>query len=200
MNTPNKLTLLRMMLVPVVMAFTLWEGFSHHYLVAGLLFLAAAITDILDGKIARRYGLVTNFGKLMDPVADKLLVCASLICFVRLDVCSAWILFVVLAREFLVTSVRLVAAGDGKVIAANAWGKWKTVSQSVAVVAVYVFLYFQELIKMSVIPQGPVTEFLNASLLSALGSGFLWISAVLTLISGAVYIGDNRGVFSEKES
>lgn len=197
MNTPNKLTLLRIILVPVIMLFLLWDGLPHNFLIAGLIFGVAAITDMLDGQIARKRGLVTNLGKLMDPVADKLLVCSTLICFVQLGLCDSWIVVIVLAREFLVTSVRLVAAGSGKIVAANGWGKAKTISQIVALVMVFVTQYFLDLVHGSVIPAGKVTDFLSPSLLSIFCGVLLWGSALLTLVSGALYMWENRGLFKE---
>ena len=135
MNLPNKLTLLRIALVPLVIAAILIE-FPFHFLVAGILFGIAAITDALDGKIARRDNLITDFGKFADPLADKILVISVLVCFVKLGLCSAVPLIIIIFREFAVTSVRLVASAKGKVIAANMWGKVKTVSQIVAIITV----------------------------------------------------------------
>ena len=129
MNLPNKLTVMRMALIPVFLVFMLVESIPHRYLIAAVIFAAASFTDYLDGHIARRDGLVTNFGKLMDPLADKLLVFSALVCFIDLEMSSALIVFIILAREFLVTSVRLIAAEQGTVIAADIWGKMKTVSQ-----------------------------------------------------------------------
>ena len=198
MNTPNKLTLLRILLVPIIMLFLLWDGLPHNFLIAGLIFIAAAVTDALDGSIARKRGLVTNFGKLMDPVADKLLVCSTLVCFVQLGLCDSWIVVIVLAREFLVTSVRLVAAGEGKIIAANGWGKAKTISQIVALVAVFVTQYFLELVQLSAVPTGAVTGLLSPAFLSIVCGVALWISALLTLVSGALYLWDNRELLNAK--
>ena len=133
MNLPNKLTVMRMALIPVFLVFMLVESIPHRYLIAAVIFAAASFTDYLDGHIARRDGLVTNFGKLMDPLADKLLVFSALVCFIELEMSSALIVFIILAREFLVTSVRLIAAEQGTVIAADIWGKMKTVSQPPAI-------------------------------------------------------------------
>lgn len=125
MNLPNKLTVLRMAMVPFFVGALLWQELPHRYLVALLLFVAASYTDHLDGKIARSRNLITNFGKFMDPLADKILVISALICFVSLDLINPWWVLVIVAREFLVTSLRLVAADEGVVIAANKWGKAK---------------------------------------------------------------------------
>lgn len=142
MNTPNKLTIARICAVPVVMAVLLlelwlpdtWAPFTRAF--AGLLFVAAAITDAIDGNMARKYNLITDFGKFLDPLADKMLVLSILICFVRLDVMVAgvWVTAIILLREFLVTSLRLVAnKAEGEVIAASLWGKLKTVLQMIAI-------------------------------------------------------------------
>ena len=123
MNLPNKLTIFRMVLVPFFVAAVLWESLPHHYLIAFLIFAAASYTDHLDGKIARRDNLITNFGKFMDPLADKILVISALVCFVSLDLTNVWFVVIIIAREFMVTSIRLLAAERGLVIAANIWGK-----------------------------------------------------------------------------
>lgn len=183
MNTPNKLTLIRIIMVPVFMAFILWDTCPHHYLIAGLLFGAAALTDMLDGRLARKNGQVTTFGKFMDPIADKLLISGALVAFVQQGLCSAWIVIIILAREFLVTSLRLVAAGEGKVLAANMWGKVKTVTQIVAVVLVFLM---QEISYLGFMPDWfPVI---------AAGEGLLWLAAVATVVSGAVYLWENRSL------
>lgn len=181
MNTPNKLTMLRIIMVPIFMAFLLWTACPHSYLIAGLLFGAAAITDCIDGKLARKYNQITDFGKFMDPIADKLLVCGALIAMVELGLCSSWVVIIVLLREFMVTSLRLIAAANGgKVIAANMWGKVKTVTQMVAIIAV---MAFQEGVYIGLLPDG--------NLMNLLGQILLWISAAATLISGAVYLKEN---------
>ena len=132
MNLPNKLTVVRIVLAPLFLLLSLWQ-FPFHNLVAGLVFGAAALTDMFDGKIARARGLITNLGKFLDPLADKMLTTAALLSFMATGHLDVWALMVVLTREFMVTSVRLVAAKDGTVIAANIWGKLKTVAQFVAV-------------------------------------------------------------------
>lgn len=144
MNLPNKLTVMRMALIPVFLVFMLVESIPHRYLIAAVIFAAASFTDYLDGHIARRDGLVTNFGKLMDPLADKLLVFSALVCFIELEMSSALIVFIILAREFLVTSVRLIAAEQGTVIAADIWGKMKTVSQIIWVLVALIALWLEE--------------------------------------------------------
>ena len=119
MNLPNKLTMLRIMLVPIFVLFMSIGATPLNLFLALVVFVIASLTDLLDGKIARKYGLVTNFGKLMDPLADKVLVMSAMLCFVSAGLAPAWIVIVILTREFLVTSLRLIAAGEGTVIAAD---------------------------------------------------------------------------------
>lgn len=184
MNLPNKLTILRILLVPFMIA-ALLIPFPHHILVAGLIFGAASITDALDGNIARKRNLITAFGKFADPLADKILVIASFICFIYLGWSDPILPIIVLFREFAVTSVRLVAASKGSVVAANIWGKLKTVTQMVAIIAIFVMQYFIELCSLGIIP-------LEASLFTGIffiiGEVLLWISGVFTIISGVIYI------------
>ena len=135
MNLPNKLTLFRIILIPFFVFFLLapyFEGYGNYIAVA--VFIVASITDFLDGKIARKYNLVTNFGKFMDPLADKLLVAAALICFVELRRIPAWIVLIIISREFIISGFRLVAAEGGKVIAAGYWGKIKTAVTMVTII------------------------------------------------------------------
>ena len=142
MNLPNKLTLLRVLLVPFFVASLLWGQGQNQMLrvVALIIFIVASLTDMLDGQIARRCHLVTNFGKFMDPLADKLLVCSALICFVELRQISAVVVIIIIAREFVISGFRLVAADAGVVIAASWWGKLKTVSQMIAVILMIIHL------------------------------------------------------------
>lgn len=142
MNLANKLTLLRVLLVPFFVASLLWGQGQNQMLrvVALIIFIVASLTDMLDGQIARRYHLVTNFGKFMDPLADKLLVCSALICFVELRQISAVVVIIIIAREFVISGFRLVAADAGVVIAASWWGKLKTVSQMIAVILMIIHL------------------------------------------------------------
>ena len=134
MNLPNKLTMLRIILVPFFVLFMTIEASPVNTFIALVVFVIASLTDMLDGKIARKYGLVTNFGKLMDPLADKVLVMSAMLCFVSSGWAPAWIVIVILTREFLVTSLRLIAAGEGTVIAADKWGKIKTVTQMIWII------------------------------------------------------------------
>ena len=132
MNLPNKLTVLRVCMVPVFVVFMLWNGFgTASKYVAAAIFILASMTDWLDGYLARKNNLVTDFGKFMDPIADKLLVCSALICLVEKGALAAWIVIIIIGREFIISGFRLIAAENGVVIAANYWGKFKTVSQMV---------------------------------------------------------------------
>ena len=193
MNLPNKLTVLRIILVPFMIAALLIE-FPHHVLVAGLIFGAASITDLLDGKIARKRNLITAFGKFADPLADKILVIASLICFVALKWSDPILPILVLFREFAVTSVRLVAASKGNVVAANIWGKLKTVTQMIAIIAIFVMQYFTELCAMGIIP---LDTAIFSGIFLIIGEVLLWISGVFTIISGFIYIIEYKEYISD---
>ncbi|MDR1564629.1 MAG: CDP-diacylglycerol--glycerol-3-phosphate 3-phosphatidyltransferase [Oscillospiraceae bacterium] len=198
MNTPNKLTLLRIILIPAFVIFLLMpEDIPLSYLWAGLIFGAASLTDYFDGKIARARNLITDFGKLMDPVADKLLVAAAFICFIANGLASPWTLIIILAREFLVTSVRMVSASRGVVIPANNWGKAKTVSQIVAIILVMVLQLTEQLIYAGILPDFIGVGCTGIPEFVVIGHIGVWISAILTLISGAVYIWQSRELFKD---
>ncbi|MBQ8731998.1 MAG: CDP-diacylglycerol--glycerol-3-phosphate 3-phosphatidyltransferase [Oscillospiraceae bacterium] len=185
MNTPNKLTLLRVILVPLVVVFLLIDAIPYHNLWALLLFVVACITDAVDGHLARKNNLITDFGKFLDPLADKVLVISILICFVSLGWTSAAVLIIIVAREFLVSGIRLVAVENGTVIAASIWGKIKTAFTMISVIAILVFqsafqlfpAVFSESVQM---------------ILMYVGEGMMIISAILTVISGVEYIYSNR--------
>ncbi len=192
MNLPNKLTVVRIVLAPLFLLLTLVE-FPFHNLVAGLVFGAAALTDMFDGRIARAQGLITNLGKFLDPLADKMLTTAAFLSFLATGHLDVWALMVVLTREFMVTSVRLLAAKDGTVIAANIWGKLKTVMQFVAILVELAALEFASwqntLLSAFDLPdllfQVPLT----------VGYVLLWISVVLTATSGVQYVWGHRHYF-----
>lgn len=194
MNLPNKLTLLRIILVPAVIAAILIE-FPYHFLIAGLLFGAAAITDALDGKIARRDNLITDFGKFADPLADKILVISVMVCFVKLNLCGAIPLIIIIFREFTVTSIRLVAAAKGNVIAANMWGKVKTVTQIVAIVSVFLMQFVYEILEGTM--TDPIALVGIYDIFNIIGQVMFWIVAVITVISGVIYLKDNKDVISD---
>ena len=187
MNTPNKLTVLRILLVPFFVAFLLIKQIPYNYLWATLIFAIASITDTIDGKMARKYNLVTDFGKFMDPLADKILVTSALVCFIELGFVNSIMVVIILASEFMVTSLRLIASGKGKVIAASMWGKVKTVSQMVGIV---VILLLQTVYQF--------TPFASMDLIVMIGQILMWIATLLTLISGAEYMISNRGFLNDK--
>ena len=187
MNTPNKLTLGRMIATPIFMA-TMLIDFPYHYAVSLILFALASLTDMIDGKLARKYNLVTDFGKFLDPLADKMLTTAAYLGFMFLysgkQGSYGWqittIVFIVLFREFMVSSLRLVTAKSGLVVAANIWGKLKTVSQMVGLVAALLFYTLIKDFGMSQI-EG-VCDIIIMVL--------FWISAVLCVISGLIYLNE----------
>ena len=148
MNTPNKLTTIRIVMAPIFMAILLIDKIPHNYLIALVFFIVASITDLIDGRLARKNHQVTTYGKFLDPVADKILVLSALMGFVQLDITSAWVPLIVVTREFIVTSVRLLASTQGNVIAANIWGKIKTVVQMVAIITTLAFEGIREVLYM----------------------------------------------------
>ena len=189
MNTPNKLTLARMIATPVFMVVML-IAFPYHYLISLVLFVAASLTDMIDGKMARKYNMVTDFGKFMDPLADKMLTTSAYLgfMFVYGGGKFSWhivvITFIVLFREFAVSSIRLVAVtAGGKVVAANMWGKCKTVSQMAGIIFALAVYAFNELM--------PISESVFG-ILDAVIIALFWLSAVLCVISGAIYIWGGR--------
>jgi CDP-diacylglycerol--glycerol-3-phosphate 3-phosphatidyltransferase len=182
MNLPNKLTLLRVFLVPAFVVLVLYREIPYHYLWAFLVFAGASLTDRFDGKIAREQNLITNFGKFLDPLADKVLVISALVCFLPLGLVNVWCVLLIIARELMVTSIRLLALeSDGVVISANKWGKAKTISQMVAIIFVLLCQSLQEFFSFS----GG-----SAAMLAA-GDVLLWIATALTVISGAIYLKEN---------
>lgn len=196
MNLPNKLTLFRIILVPFFVAFLLIPGIPHHYLWAGILFGIAAYTDHLDGKIARKYNQITDFGKFLDPIADKILVVSALVCFVQLGLAPTWCVLLIIAREFMVTSLRLVAVDNGKVLAANNWGKTKTVSQVIASVCILLFQYIQELISMGVFSPFQIGGADSAFIFQFLGTALILIATFFTVLSGVIYIMQNINIIN----
>lgn len=186
MNTPNKLTLARIIATPLFMA-ALMINFPFHYAVALVLFIGASLTDMWDGKLARKHNLVTNFGKFLDPLADKMLTTSAFLGFIALGIGFevTWITFIVLFREFAISSVRLVSVSSGgKVIAANIWGKLKTVSQMTAII----FALFARVLTHDLGLGGE----LFANILGIITSVLLWISAVLCVISGIIYLVESK--------
>lgn len=176
-NTPNKLTLLRVALVPFFILFLLGDFIPFHTLWALLVFVVASFTDLLDGKIARSQNMVTNFGKFLDPLADKILVISGLICFVQMGLSDAVVVIIIVAREFLVTSLRLVAADSGNVIAASGLGKLKTAFTMAAMIGVMLLAILRD---FSLLPAGFPLFYVSEVL--------LWIAVVLTIVSGTDYL------------
>lgn len=196
MNLPNKLTVFRMILIlPFVLlllgGFHEWGWFTAVFggimeyvdYIALAVFIIASLTDLLDGKIARKYNLITNFGKFMDPLADKLLVCAAMICLVEMGRLAAWIVIIIISREFIISGFRLVASDKGVVIAASYWGKFKTTFQMV-------------MICLLIVNNG---HFLprNTYELGIVTSIVTWIALILTVISLIDYVWKNRGIMSD---
>ncbi len=180
MNLPNKLTLLRVILIPFFLVMMYVDAIPLHFLWALVIFVAASLTDMLDGKIARARGLVTNFGKFLDPLADKVLVITALTVFVELKEfrMSAIPLVIIIAREFMGSGLRLLAAEEGVVIAAGIWGKLKTAFTMVTIVGVMAYLSLAYDFGLA------VPDFVKTWILGAL----IWISTALTIISGLVYL------------
>ena len=194
MNLPNKLTVVRIILAPLFLLLLMVE-FPFHYLAAGLVFGAAALTDMFDGRIARSRGLITNFGKFLDPLADKMLTTAAFLGFLAVGQLDVWALMLILSREFMVTSVRLIAAKDGNVIAASKAGKAKTVAQFVAII--YMLAALEVCSWQGTLLAGlalPDTVFF---VLLTVGRVLVWISVILTLISGFQYVWNCRKYFTD---
>lgn len=179
MNVPNRLTILRVAMIPLFVIAMLWQQLPYSDYIAGGLFIAACITDFFDGYLARKYNQVTTFGKFMDPLADKLLVCAALICFLA-DLQTnmpAWVVIIIISREFIISGFRLVAAEKGVTIAASYWGKVKTFVQ----MAMSIFLVFH----------------FQAGVFRIIESILIYASVILTIISLVDYIYKNRGVMKD---
>jgi len=194
MNTPNKLTVARIIMSPIFLALMMID-FPFHYTAALIVFIAAALTDLFDGKIARSQGLITNLGKFLDPLADKMLTTAALLGFLAIGRLDVWAVMLVLTREFMVTSVRLLAAKDGVVVAAGFSGKLKTVAQFVAIIYMLVALEFSTW-QYSLLAGFALPE-LVFSLPLVIGHGLVWVSVALTIISGVQYVWELRRYFSE---
>ena len=178
MNTPNKLTLLRVILIPFFVACMLAVDAGWGKWAALAIFIVASLTDTLDGYLARRDNLVTNFGKFMDPLADKLLVCSAMICLVDMERIPSWIVIIIIGREFVISGFRLIASDNGVVIAANYWGKIKTVCQMIMIIVVIANL---------------------GGFFAIVEQILIYLSLILTVISLATYLWDNRKVLSMQD-
>ena len=177
MNLPNKLTVLRVLMVPFFVLFMLTDlGGAANKWIALAIFCIASLTDMLDGKIARARNLVTNFGKFMDPLADKLLVCSAMICMITTGQLAAWIVIIIIAREFIISGFRLVAADAGIVIAASYWGKFKTVAQMAMIIVL-------------------LADF--GGVFDMIGTALIWVSLVLTIVSLVDYVKKNIQVLTQ---
>ena len=179
MNLPNKLTTFRVILIPFFVFFLLapyFEGYGNY--IALVIFIVASLTDFLDGKIARKYNLVTNFGKFMDPLADKLLVCSAMICLIQTGQLAAWIVVIIIAREFIISGFRLIASDNGVVIAASYWGKFKTTFQMLMVIVLILNV------------QMPFFQIL--------GKILTYAALILTVVSLIDYIVKNKDVLKEQ--
>ena len=180
MNLPNKLTIMRVILIPFFVFFLLSPYFpAYGNYIAVAIFIVASLTDMLDGKIARKCNLVTNFGKFMDPLADKLLVCSAMICLIELDRLAAWIVIVIIAREFIISGFRLVASDNGVVIAASYWGKFKTTFQMLMVIVLILDI------------QMPFFQIL--------GTVLTYVALILTVVSLIDYIVKNKDVLKDQK-
>ena len=179
MNLPNKLTTFRVILIPFFVFFMLAPNMTgiNHYIAAAI-FIVASLTDLLDGKIARKYNLVTNFGKFMDPLADKLLVCSAMICLIQTGQLAAWIVVIIIAREFIISGFRLIASDNGVVIAASYWGKFKTTFQMLMVIVLILNV------------QMPFFQILGMIL--------TYVALILTVVSLIDYIVKNKDVLKEQ--
>ena len=175
MNLPNKLTIFRVILIPFFVVLLLFDITAYDKWIALGIFIVASLTDFLDGYIARKYNLVTNFGKFMDPLADKLLVCSALICLVALERIPAWMVIVIIAREFIISGFRLVASDNGVVIAASYWGKFKTTFQIIMICLMIADLEELQLLTMIV----------------------TWVAVILTVVSLVDYLVKNKDVMKD---
>ena len=205
MNLPNKLSLLRIILIPVTMLFMLpisiygfepegWNNFigSYGMIIAGFVFIIASVTDVLDGQIARRCNMITDLGKFLDSLADKMLVIAILIAFVSTSRISPWLLAIIVLREFMVTGIRLIASKQGVVMAAKMIGKIKTTTQMIAII----YLMFEPAL-MKIAGYDYLTSLKTSNPVSIVGDILFYISVIMTIISGMDYLLKNLGFFKE---
>ena len=177
MNLPNKLTIFRVILIPFFVFFMLAPYFPDNgKYIAVAIFIIASLTDMLDGKIARKYNLVTNFGKFMDPLADKLLVCSAMICLVEMNRLAAWMVIVIISREFIISGFRLIASDNGVVIAASYWGKFKTTFQMLMIILLILDL---------------------GGVFTTIETIVTWIALILTVVSLIDYLAKNKGILLE---
>ncbi|MCR5388917.1 MAG: CDP-diacylglycerol--glycerol-3-phosphate 3-phosphatidyltransferase [Lachnospiraceae bacterium] len=179
MNLPNRLTLLRVIMIPFFVFFILTSFVPYSNIIAVAIFIIASLTDLLDGKIARKYNLVTNFGKFMDPLADKLLVCSALICLCDMGLLASWIVIIIISREFIISGFRLIASDNGLVIAASMWGKFKTTFQMIMIIVLALQI--------------------NNPVFYWLGQILIYVSLILTVVSLIDYLAKNKDVLKEQK-
>lgn len=182
LNLPNKLTIIRIVLTPVFLFLFFADFIPFNYLIALVVFSVAAITDFADGKIARSRNIITNFGKIADPIADKILTTTILLCFMQLNLCSAWVILIILTREFSVSAIRIISASQGSVVPANIYGKVKTVMQMVFSILILLLVALQSAMNFTV----PYFEIISGVM--------MWILAAVTLVSGLIYIKDSAKI------
>ncbi|MDR1627485.1 MAG: CDP-diacylglycerol--glycerol-3-phosphate 3-phosphatidyltransferase [Oscillospiraceae bacterium] len=187
MNLPNKITLIRVCFIPIILLFLLCKNIPNRYFVALIFFLAASYTDYLDGYLARKSGLITNFGKFLDPLADKILIISILVCFVELGLVYAIAVILIIFREFMVTSLRLIAAERGKIIPANCYGKIKTISQMLSIFLIMLSQGLQEILLRYNLLGHICIDFITK-----ISNIIFYISAILTVFSGVLYIYFNK--------
>lgn len=178
MNLPNKITTFRVFMIPIFLIFMLVPGIPYGNYIAAAVFIIAALSDLLDGYLARKNNLVTNFGKFMDPIADKLLVCSALICFVQLKLLPAWIVIIIIAREFIISGFRLIASDNGIVIAASKWAKIKTTVQMIMSIMLIINL------------DNPIINIIEQIV--------VYLAVILTIVSLIEYLIKNKKVLNEK--
>ncbi len=187
MNLPNKLTVMRAVLVPFFLLFLLVDGIPNNYLWSCIIFAAASLTDFLDGKIARKYNLVTNFGKFLDPLADKVLVTCAIVAFVALGLASPVAVIIIIARDYVVSALRMIAvSSDGKVIAANWWGKIKTALQMVSIICVMLLMHVSE--TAQTVELAAVQQWSNI---------IMWVLAAFTGFTGCIYLWQNGSLLKD---
>ena len=189
LNVPNILTIARIFITPIFLAVILMDTLPHKFLIACVIFSIGSITDAVDGHLARKNNQITNFGKFLDPIADKILTTSALLAFMSMGLCNIWIVMLVLTREFAIASVRMIAAAGGVVIPANIWGKIKTVSQMVFTILIMLLGEAWEIISNT-----NKALFEKLPDLSLISNGLLWITAILTVISGVIYLNDSKKI------
>ena len=189
LNVPNILTIARIIITPFFLWIILSKNLPHRFLIACLVFSIGAITDAVDGHLARKNNQITNFGKFLDPIADKVLTTSALLAFMSMGLCNIWIVMLVLTREFAIASVRMIAAAGVVVIPANIWGKIKTVTQMVFTILIMLLgeVYF-------ILENSYTQIFAKLPDLSLVSNGLLWITAIFTVVSGAIYLIDSRKI------